>query len=177
MENRVAVAWILIVIGSIILFHQTELIQLNTANIISLLSMGWGIILLLRGWKHPDHKGIFGGTFFTILGISIFLMHYEYFPIADLFALGIILIDLGIAHLVYFAFVKSKISNLVFAVIFILTGLPFMAYEYYYISVWEIRDIFSTFWPILLILVGVGFLGEGLIRHFKKDDHKISKLI
>lgn len=175
MESRVAVAWILIAIGSIILLHQIDIFNLNIANIIALVSLAGGIVLLMRGWKHPKYKGIFGGIFFTLLGISLFLMQYNYFPVTDSFALGIILIDLGIAHLVYFIFTKTKISNLIFGIIFILLGSPLIAYEFYYISLWEIRDIFSTYWPILIILIGVGLLSEGLLKLFRKKDHEIGK--
>ena len=177
MERRVAVAWILIAIGSIILLHQIDILDLNTANMIALVSLAGGIILLMRGWKHPNYKGIFGGIFFTILGISLFLMQYNYFPVSDSFALGIIFIDLGIANLVYFILRKIKISNLIFGIIFILIGSPLIAYEFYYISFWEIRDIFSTYWPILLILIGIGLLGEGLLKYFKRKNHGISKTI
>ncbi len=177
MENRVAAAWILIAIGSIILLHQIDIFNLSAANIIALVSLVGGIILLMRGWKHPEYKGIFGGIFFTLLGISLFLMQYNYFPVTDSFALGIIFIDLGIAHLVYFIFRKIQISRLIFGIIFIVIGCPLIAYEFYYISFWEIRDIFSTYWPLLLILLGVGLLSEGLLKHFRRKNHEISKTI
>ena len=177
MENRVVIAWILIALGSIILLHQIDLFNLNTPNIIALISLAWGSVLLVRGWNHPIHKGIFGGTFFILLSLSIFLMQFNYFPLNDVFAMGIIFINLGIAHLVYFAVRKTKVSNLIFAIVFILIGIPLIAYEYYYISFWEIQDIFSTYWPILLILIGVGFLGEGLIRHFKRRDNELRKTV
>lgn len=177
MENRVIVAWVLIALGSIILLHQLDFFSLNTGNIIALISLAGGVILLSRGWKHPEHKGIFGGTFFILLGLSLFLMEFHFFPISDIFALGLIFIDLGIAHLLIFIFKKTKISNLIFGIIFILIGSPLIAYEYYYISRWEIQDIFSTYWPILIILVGVGLLGEGLFRYFRKNNNKLSKSV
>ena len=177
MENRVAVAWVLIILGSIILLHQIDIFNLNTANIVALISLAGGVILLMRGWKHPEYRGIFGGIFFTILGISLFLMQYNYFPASDSFAIGIIFIDLGIAHLVYFIFRKTKLSNLIFGIIFILIGSPMIAYEFYYISFWEIRDIFSTYWPILLILIGVGLLGEGLLKHFRNNNQELTKTV
>ncbi|MEJ2545549.1 MAG: DUF5668 domain-containing protein [Calditrichaceae bacterium] len=174
MENRVIVAWILIALGSIILLNQIDLFNLNTPNIIALISLAWGSILLLRGWKHSVHKGIFGGTFFILLSMSIFLMQFNYFPINDVFAVGIIFVNLGIAHLVYFAVRRAKVSNLIFAIIFILIGTPLIAYEYYYISFWEVQDIFSTYWPILLILAGVGLLAEGLMKYYKRNNRELS---
>ena len=104
-------------------------------------------------------------------------MRLNYFPINDVFALGIIFIDLGIANLVYFIIKKARLSNLVFAIIFILIGSPLIAYQYYYISMWEIRDIFSTYWPLLIILVGVGLLGEGLLKYFRKNNQETSKVV
>ncbi|MBN1406555.1 MAG: hypothetical protein JW956_02125 [Calditrichaceae bacterium] len=177
MENRVIVAWVLIAMGSIILLHQIDLFNLNTPNSVTLISLAWGMVLLVRGWNHPTHKGIFGGTFFVLLSITIFLMQFNYFPLDDLFALGSLFISIGIAHLVYFAFQKTKVSNLIFAIVFILIGIPLIAHEYYYISFWEMQDIFSTYWPILLILIGVGFLGEGLIKNYKKRNNELSKTV
>ena len=177
MQSRVAGAWALIFIGSLILFHQLNFFNLNTANIVALIFTIGGIVFFIRGWNHPEYKGIFSGTFFTILGLSLFLMRLNYFPINDVFALGIIFIDLGIANLVYFIIKKARLSNLVFAIIFILIGSPLIAYQYYYISMWEIRDIFSTYWPLLIILVGVGLLGEGLLKYFRKNNQETSKVV
>ena len=120
MQSRVAGAWALIAIGSIVLLHQMNFVVLDTANILALISVTGGTILFTRGWNNPNYKGIFGGTFFVLLGLSLFLMKYNFFPINDAFAIGIIFIDLGIANLVYFAFRKNKISNLITAVVFIL---------------------------------------------------------
>lgn len=175
MQSRITGAWALITIGSLILLHQLNVVTLDTANILALISTIGGIILFTRGWNNPEYKGIFGGTFFILIGISLFLMKYNIFPTYDSFAIGLIFIDLGVANLVYYAFRKNKISNLITAIIFILIGSPLIAYEYYYISMWEIQDIFSTYWPILIILVGVGLLGEGLFKNFRKNNREISK--
>ena len=134
--------------------HQIDIFNLNTANIVALISLAGGVILLMRGWKHPEYRGIFGGIFFTILGISLFLMQYNYFPASDSFA-------------IYAPILVPTVTFIIFGIIFILIGSPMIAYEFYYISFWEIRDIFSTYWPILLILIGVGLLGEGLLKHFR----------
>lgn len=175
MQSRIIGAWALIIVGSIILLHQVGLFDLNRGSFIALISTLGGIFLLIRGWNHPDYKGVLAGTFFTLFGISLFLMKYNYFPIHDTFAIGIIFINLGIANLVYFILHKGKISNIIFTIIFLLCGAPFIASYYYYISMWEIRDIFSTYWPILLILLGVGLLSEGLLKYFRKNDQENGK--
>lgn len=172
MQSRIAGAWALIIIGLVILFHQLDLLDLNRATIIATISMAGGVILLIKGLNNPEYKGIFGGVFFILFGLSLYFMRFNILPIHDYFAIGLILINLGVANLVYFLFRKTKISNLVFGIIFTLTGIPFVASYYYYIPSWEIRDIFSTYWPILLILFGIGLLAEGLLRHYRNNDRE-----
>ncbi|MEJ2053702.1 MAG: DUF5668 domain-containing protein [Calditrichaceae bacterium] len=172
MQSRIAGAWALIIAGSIIFLNQLDLFDLNRATIISILCITGGIYLLIKGFNHPAYKGIFGGTFFTIFGASLFLMKIDYLPINDSFALGLILADLGIANLLYFMMSRTKISNLVFGLIFILTAIPFLASYFYYIPSWEIEDIFSTYWPILLILLGIGLLAESLLKYFRKNNQE-----
>lgn len=165
------IAWVLIIVGSVLLLNQLDLFYLNRANLIIMFSAAIGFILLKKGIDHPQRKGILGGTFFTGISLTLVAMKYSYFPMTDSFGLGIILMNLALANLVYFVLLPQKTFNLIVGLIFAAIGSPFLLFHYEFLSRWELGNMISTYWPTLLILIGIGFLVDALIKRNRNNQN------
>ena len=175
MNGRIIAAWTLIVIGSIILLHQMDLVYLDRPNILSVIFLGIGLFLSIKGFNHPKKSGILSGSFFILFGLAVIMMRMNFIPLNDSIGFGIVFLSLGMANFIYFAFRPKKATNIIFGIIFLIIGAPFVLSYYYYIPYWEIEDFFRTYWPVLLILVGLGLLAEGIIKNIKKNSKDITK--
>jgi hypothetical protein len=85
-------------------------------------------------------------------------------PADDTFGIGAIALNLAIANLVYYGFTRKNMANISAALIFTIIGSAFMAVAYDLISPWRAADIFSVYWPVLLIIGGFFLLIDGLLK-------------
>jgi hypothetical protein len=158
----------LIVIGTLLLLNQFDLLELSRPFVFVLvLSLILGAVLIRKALLTPSRKGILGGSFFILLAIGLLLMDFDYIPKDDILVFPMLLIPLGLANLIYFSFNRSSFTNVTFGIVFILASLPILIFYYGSIPYWEISDTISTYWPVLLITAGLGFLIEGVLKKAK----------
>lgn len=157
-------AWLLILIGVVLLFNQLDFIRFSRGNFLIIACFFLGVVLLNKGFNSSERKGILGGSFFILEGSALLLMQMGYLPKLDSVGWGILFINIGLANIIYYLFKQTHFSNLTIGLIFVLLGIPFVAAAYDLIRVWMIADILSVYWPVILILIGAGLLIEGMVK-------------
>lgn len=162
-------AWVLIVFGALLLLHQFDIFSLDKVNLLIVASFFLGIILLGKGYDHPQKNGILGGSFFILLGLIFLFMRIDILPIEDMLGAGLIFVALGLANLIYFLLTRTRVSNLNWAIIFFFIGAPFLIVYYNYMPDWELVDYFRTYWPVLLIIIGALLLIESFVKRAKNN--------
>ncbi len=158
MQKQYWPAIILITIGSILLLHQMDLLDFSKADFISYGFLLIGIILLVNGLSRTNKKGLLGGVFFSSFGLSMVLMRERFFPRDDEFGFAAFFLALALANFVYMPFGKDKTNNLTWGIIFGVIG-GFLLWTYFgYYPTWYIYDMIETYWPLILIVVGVSMI-------------------
>ena len=157
----------LIVIGTLLLLNQFNLLQFSRPYFFIIGFIILGAVLARKAFLTPTRKGLLGGSFFIMLSLALLLMDLGYIPIYDDLIFPMLLIPLGLSNLIYYSFTRASFTNLTFGLIFILAGLPFLFFHFGSLSYWEISDAVSTYWPVLLITAGLGFLIEGMLKKAK----------
>lgn len=98
---------VLIAIGVFLLLDQFDLFYL-TRPYLFIAGFGvLGLILLRKSSISPTRNGLLGGSFFLILSIIIILLDIGFIPFYDEVIFASILIALGIANLIYYAFTST----------------------------------------------------------------------
>jgi hypothetical protein len=157
-------AYMLILIGTVLLLYQFDVIEFSRFEIITAASIFLGIVWLRKSMIHPAHKGVLGGTFWTLFGISLLLMRNYVLPMNDTFGFGLVFLLLAVANLASFIFSQKSMTNISFTLLFTLIGSGFFAVHYGVIKGWEMADIFIIYWPLLLVVGGIFLVIEGLMR-------------
>ena len=160
-------AWALIVLGALLLLHQFDIVWMSKANLMIAAFLFLGAILLVRGYDHPQKRGILGGSFFLLLGLMFLFMRLNVLPTEDMLGAGLIFIALGLANLIFFFITRTRVANVNWAIIFLFIGAPFLIVHYNYMPDWELIDYFRTYWPVLLILIGALLLIESFVKRAK----------
>ncbi len=157
MNTQQRIGILLILVGALFLLHETHLIVFSGRYTMAVLLVAIGGLLLQKAWKHPQKKGILGGSFFLFFGLALFFVDVS---CRGAF-IGVLLIALGIANLInYFFSGHFKTSNLVFALLFSAVGGTMLAAVYNVFDVYEFRDVVETYWPIVLIIMGLGLVAD-----------------
>jgi hypothetical protein len=158
---------LLITVGTILLLNEFNLLKITRPYIFILGAFAIGIFSLRKGFLSPDRKGLLAGSFFTLVGVILVGLDLRIIPFYDNLIFGLILMALGAANFLYYMFTRKTFNNITFGTIFCFLGIPFILQYYGSYSMWDIKDIFYTYWPVLLITAGVGFLMDGLVKKTK----------
>ena len=160
--------WILILFGVLLLLAQFDWFSLNRFVIALIITLFLSVLFLNKGLIHPQKKGILSGSFFLLISLQLILMRLGVFPINDTVGFGLVVINLGLANFIYFIMARQKIGNIVAGLIFVLLGAPPVAGYYDLIPYLDLEYYYSTYWPLLLILIGLGLLIDGYIKRSQK---------
>lgn len=169
MKTNNTFAYILIAIGTVLMLNQFDLIEFTRPLVLIMVSAALSLILFRKSWISENKSGFLGGTFFLILTILFAAMEIGYLPLEDKLIFPLIITALGASNLAYYAVSRSSFTNVSFGIIFLLIGLPMLGIYFSELSYWEVGEIFSRYWPVLIILLGIGFLIDGMYKRAKKS--------
>ncbi len=170
MDRRKLAAWALILFGVILLGMQVNIIDPSRSTIVILLSAFLGIMLFTKGINHSKHKGILGGSFFLLISITLLLMNNNILPTDDQLGVAYILFDLAAANFIYYLFQKEFLSNIISGFIFVLIGLVIIIDYYKVLPLWFAIDLLQTYWPVILIIIGIIILYRASLKNKKTID-------
>ncbi len=168
MKRNMIAGWTLIILGAVIILHNYGWFEFSRGFFIVFGSLALGILLFIKGLTHPRKKGTLLGSLLFFAGIILFLMKYGFLPINDQLGIAGLFFCLGIANLIYFAVSRQSVQNITFGIIYLLIALPFIISYYYFYPPWRLKDLFETYWPVLLIILGLGVMAEGAFKKIGK---------
>jgi hypothetical protein len=170
MNNQYWPAIILILIGVLLLFYQTDLLDFSTADLISYGFILIGAIFLIKGLNRTDKRGILGGVFFSTFGITMILMREYVLPRNDEFGFAAFFLALALGNFVYLPFKKDKSTNLIWGIVFGALGALFLWAHYGYYPSWYIYDQIALYWPVIFIVIGAIMIIKGYIRSRDREE-------
>lgn len=146
---------ILIGLGAYLLLHQFDFVSFRWVDIITYGFILAGFIMILNAFDNPQRKGLLGGVFFLTYGTALSMMRLGVVFPDDNFGWGTLILSIGFANLVYFAFHSERTGNLVWGALFGIAGGIMMLVYLGYISRWDVYDQLEVYWPVALILAGL----------------------
>ena len=167
MKKSYAFPIILIAIGLILLLNQFDLLQFSYAYIIISGSAVLGGLMLRKAVYSETRVGLLGGSFFLLIAVTLLFVDLGIIPLYDNLIWGIIIVCLGVANFIYYIFTRKSFNNVTFGLIFCAIGVPFVIMFFTSADVYDIADVFSSYWPLLLITAGFGFLLDGMFKKAK----------
>jgi predicted nucleic acid-binding Zn ribbon protein len=167
MKGSILAGIALIVVGVVLLLRELDLLIPTRGFILSGISLGFGIFFAQKLFNNQERKGLWGAVFFTLTAVQFLLMELRLLPLDDLLAFGFIMLNIGIANMLLFIFTRKKIFHMVWGLIFILIAAPFIADFFRILPGMFIADIITTYWPSLLLIIGLGVIADGYFSHKK----------
>ena len=145
---------ILILIGAILLINKLTPYSFGWDEIYPLILIAIGVLIFISIIGKRDKGPIFFGTIFFLIGLFYFIRNYEiishYYMRAEW---QTFLVILGLAFLSVFLVKPSDWGVLIPAGIFLFLGAGSLLRKFHIIY-WDLGDIISDYWPIILIIIG-----------------------
>ncbi len=168
MDKRKVSAWSLIIIGATLLAMQLGILMPSRSTVVILISIFIGSLFFSRGLRHAKHKGILGGSFFLLLALTLLLMKFGVLPSDDQLGVALIILDLSAANFIYYLFQKEYISNIIVGFLLLIVGLIVFIDYYDVLPLWLTVDLLQTYWPVILIVIGVILLLKSNLNNRNK---------
>ncbi|GAB4367549.1 MAG: hypothetical protein Kow0042_08280 [Calditrichia bacterium] len=162
MKNSKIAGFILIIAGLLILLHNADIEVLNWDLLKGLLPLIFGVYLFSKGISHPQKKGIFGGSWFVLLGIYLLLDGFHIIEISRGLTISVLTMVTGISFLVAFIFRRNSWAYLLTGTLVLFIGLFFLLVHLYILPGYLLIEVVDRYWPILLILLGLFIIIDGL---------------
>jgi len=151
---------ILITIGVLLLADQLGMMDLSFWNVVSGILMLYGATLVIRSFNIGDRSKVFWGTLLFLSGLyfildSLQLVTNQY----PVFVPAVFLI-LGFSFLMMYIYNVRDWHLLIPTLFFVGCGLLIIADELSIVYAYRFSDYFFHFWPVLLILFGLGLIAK-----------------
>lgn len=151
-------ALFLIVIGTILFLNKLDVLEIEFASIFWPLAMLFGISKVVIGFSKDKRGLIFLGTVVFLYGLFFFIRSLDFIEIHSHLFLPATLLICGVAFLMIYLQNLRDWPLLIPAVILGGLGSAFILTELGYLTRWEIQEMIHLYWPIALILVGLGII-------------------
>jgi membrane-bound ClpP family serine protease len=151
---------ILIIFGLLLLVHKLDIFYFDWHRTYPLVFMLIGVVLFISTVLYKHQSAAFWGTVFLLAGLFFFLRNYdfiEYYYIGEIWPVFFII--LGLAFVVLFLFKPQDWGVLIPGGIFLFLGTTFFLRNFHY---WRAQEIIARYWPLVLILIGIGVIVGGL---------------
>lgn len=158
MKRSILPGIILILIGGLLFLDKLGFYSLRWSTTYPLILMLLGIIFFSWVWRRGDKGAVFPGTILFLLGVFLFLRNNYLLPAYYLWEFWpVFLIIVGLAFLVLFIFKPYDWGVLVPGGILLFFGTVLFLDNIYYLP-WQTRELVGTFWPVILIIIGIGII-------------------
>jgi len=149
---------ILIIIGSILLLYKLDIFDFGWYQIYPVIMMGLGILFFTSIAGKSQKGAVFPGTILFLLGLFFFLRNYEIVPYDYVRHVGpVVLIIVGLAFFAVFLTKPSDWGALIPSAVLVVVGSSLLLREFHVIH-WNVWDVITMYWPILLIVIGAGII-------------------
>ena len=166
-RRRLHISWFgiaLIVLGLALLMDRLHVLRVDFAQIFWSLMMLFGILKVVGGFSGNLRGRIFWGTVLFLFGLFFLLRTIDRIEIdAHMFPPATFLI-VGIAFFMMFLNNVRDWHYIIPAVLLIGVGGAFTLTEFGYLSRWEVWEAVRMYWPVALILLGLGLIMRRRMR-------------
>ncbi len=163
MKNNVTTGIVLVVIGFLILLHQSGINILSFGILKSSGLIVLGGYIFYRG-IHSKATGLsFLGSFLLFLGIYYGLAEMHLFWPTRGLNLSFFTIFAGLSFYMNYLFNRRNLSQLLFGNLLLILGIFFFLHYLGRIPAAVFVTIVDRYWPVLLILIGVVLVIQALL--------------
>jgi len=162
---------LLILVGFSLFIKRIDPFYFNWDRIFPLILLVLAVTLFVEVHRKKRTGPLFWGVILLVIGIFSLLKNYE---IVDAFYAEdygpVFLIALGLGFLALFVFNPRDWGVLFPCALFLFLGftLGMRSLQFYF---WEWEGVIETYWPVVLIFIGVGLLTSGLVNQIQNKDN------
>ncbi len=148
----------LILLGAGLLLSRLNFVPWCWSDAVWVAVAAFGLALIVRAVFQPTRKSVFLGAFLFLLGLMILAHKWHWMDSVPLQLPADILLVIGGSFQIQYFFEPRRVGLLAGVVFFGGLGALYYLWWLDVIHMWDVRMYVKTYWPVLVILVGVGVM-------------------
>lgn len=149
---------IFIVLGVVLLLNQIDFIDVRFSQIAWGLLVLVGFIYTIRGYKNNIKSKIFWGTVIFLFSLYFLLSSLDLLEYHHRIFMPSLFLIFGFAFLTTYVGDIKDVWSLIISLILISSGIFLLLEDFGYFNWFDVKSIVRTYWPVILIIMGLGFL-------------------
>jgi hypothetical protein len=149
---------VLLVLGVALLLEKLDVIEFGWSRILWAAIVLVGALITIRAFVQNGRGRVFWGTLLFLYGLFFFLRSLDLVEGGGEVFLPATITILGFAFLMLFVSDPKDWHLLIPSVVLLAFGGAFMLTEVGYFRRWEVWDSIGTWWPVILVLVGLSMI-------------------
>jgi hypothetical protein len=149
---------LLLVVGIALLLEKLDVIEFGWSRLLWAAVALLGAAIVIRAFVQDGRARIFWGTVLFLYGLLFFLRSLDLVEAHVAVFMPATFVILGFAFLMLFVSDPKDWHLLIPTVLLLGFGGAFMFAEVGFIRRWEMWDTFRTWWPLILVLVGISLV-------------------
>jgi hypothetical protein len=155
---------ILILAGVAFLLDQLHVIDFGWGKVLWAVVAVMGAVLAFSAFTNNEQGKIFFGTILFLFGLFFFLRSLDIIRHGNHVFWPALLMIIGFAFLMLFVSNAREWVLLIPSVLFVGLGVVFMLAELRYLYYWDVWCAIGQYWPVVLILIGIGLIAGRVAR-------------
>lgn len=156
---------VLILLGGLLLMRRLHVFDIRMAQIIFGFMIIWGIVLVGRGFSAIANGKVFWGTALFLFGVYFFIRDIDFLDISYRLIIPATFLIFGTAFLMMWLNNVREWQVLIPAFLIGGAGVAFLMSEFGYLSYWDVWETLHRYWPIAIILLGIGIMFRKSRQH------------
>ncbi|MBI4429677.1 MAG: hypothetical protein HY562_11225 [Ignavibacteriales bacterium] len=145
-----------IVLGLALFLDRLNVVTFGSGRFVWTAVAAFGAVLIVLAFVRRNRKSLFWGNLLLFFGGCVALYHWHVIPRGDFYILPLFSIALGLSFFTSYLYNPGNFVILVPATIFTGFGVVFYLWWWEYIDWFDLRSFARTYWPLLLIALGLG---------------------
>lgn len=158
---RNSIPWngiILILLGIILLLSHTKVINIHFSQILWSFLIVYGFISTIRGYRLNHNSKIFWGTVIFLFGMYFLINTFDLVETYHGQFVAVLFLIFGFAFLTIYMNNFREVISLIVGILLFTAGIFLMFENYGYLDWMDVRTLIRTYWPVILILIGLRLL-------------------
>lgn len=160
-NGRPFISWFgiaLVIIGGALLLTKLNILDVRFSTIFWAVFSLFGLLSTIRGFSMNIRWKIFWGTLSFLYGLFFFLRASDLVELHGHIFLPVTFLVFGVAFLMMFLNDTKEWFFVIPALFLGGAGTLFILADLDYFSYWDMYDTIHLYWPLILIILGLGFI-------------------
>jgi len=156
--RAIVIGSLLILVGLILLLDRLDLFYFRWNRLFWIVAACLGGFFVVDGFLRKLRGRVFWGSMMFFVSAYYIMLQWRIIDRYSFYTVPAFLIAIGLSLVMLYLYEPREVALLIPAILFVGTGTAAILWWWEVIDWWDVRHAIRTYWPLLLVFLGVGLI-------------------